>query len=106
MPSLLLHRRRRSGDRGERAVTLAPSPEGESEGLHAGIEKLDFEGAVGDRTVLPDELIEALLVDHALAVGIDVRAVIGAGRHAVDRHSETDRLVVGRRTEKEMQNAG
>jgi hypothetical protein len=52
------------------------SAERESVGLNARIEKFDFERAVGDRAVLPDELIQTLLVDDTLAVGVSVGAVI------------------------------
>ena len=52
--------------------------ERESVGLNARIEKFDFERAVGDRAVLLDELIQTLLVDDTLAVGVSVGAMIRA----------------------------
>ena len=82
------------------------SAEGESVGLHAGIEEFDFEGAIRDRAVLPDQLIEPLPIDGALAVGIGVGAMVGAGRGAVERHAEPDRFAVRGRAEHKMQIAG
>src|SRR5271166_4786452 len=79
------------------------SAEGESEDLHAGIEELDGEIAILDRTDLPDELIQALPVDHALAVGGDIGAVILLRRGAIDRDPEADRFAVRRRPENQMQ---
>ena len=72
------------------------SAERESVGLNARIEKFDFERAVGDRAVLPDELIQTLLVDDTLTVGVSVSAVIGAGSFAVEGHAEPYRPAVGR----------
>ena len=78
----------------ERTVDI--SAERESVGLNARIEKFDFERAVGDRAVLPDELIQTLLVDDTLAVGVSVGAVISAGSFAVEGHAEPYRPAVGR----------
>src|SRR5215471_11695925 len=84
----------------------AASAERERIGLHARIEELDLERAVGDLAVLPHQLVEALAVDRTLAVGIGVGAVVGAGRLAVDGHAEADGLALGRRAEHEMEVAG
>src|SRR5262249_45930010 len=76
------HRRVQSSDPGApwpcAGRTPPASTERERVGLHAGIEKLDREGAIGDRAALPHELVEALAVDHTVAVGVDVDAVVGA----------------------------
>ena len=67
-------------------TSVAPmSAEGKCVGLHAGIEEPDLERVIGDNTALPDELIKSLPGHDALAVGIDIRAVAGAGWRAVDR---------------------
>ena len=57
--------------------------EGEDIGAGAGIEELDLEGPVGDRPGLAYELIEACLLQVAPALGVHIRAVVGAGRRAV-----------------------
>src|SRR5262249_41004075 len=77
--------------------------EGEGVGLDPGVEKADLEGAVRDRAALPDQLVESLPGHDTLAVGIDVRAVAGAGSRAVDGDAEADRLAVRRGPEHEMQ---
>lgn len=51
--------------------------EGKREGLHAGFEEGDLEGAVGDGALLPDELVEPLLGDRAVALAVSVRSVGG-----------------------------
>ena len=58
---------------------------------------------IGDNAALPDELIKSLPGHDALAVGIDIRAVAGAGWRAVDRDAESDRLTVRPRSENQMQ---
>ncbi len=55
---------------------------------------------------LADQLVQPLLRDRALAGLVGIRAVIGTGRLAVDRHTEPDRLAVCARPEHEMQVAG
>jgi len=85
-------------------TSVAPrSAEGKCVGLHAGIEEPDLEGVIGDNAALPDELIKSLPGHDALAVGIDIRAVAGAGWRAVDRDAEADRLTVWPRSENQMQ---
>ncbi len=54
--------------------------EGEGIGLDAGIQEPDLEAAVGDRAVLPHQLVQAVLRHDAQAVGIGVGAVAGARR--------------------------
>jgi len=71
------------------------SAEGKCVGLHAGIEEPDLERVIGNRAALPDELIKPLPGDDAPAVGIDIRAVAGAGWRAVDRDAEWTGLPSG-----------
>jgi hypothetical protein len=40
------------------------STEREGIGLHAGVEKFDFERAIRDRAGLPDKLVQALLANN------------------------------------------
>ena len=58
---------------------------------------------IGDRASLPDELIKPLPGHDALPVGIDIRAVAGAGWRAIDRDAESDRLTIRPRSENQMQ---
>ena len=79
------------------------SAEGEGVGLHARIEEADFEGAIHDRAILPDETIEVSLgVRDARPVCANVRPMGVAGRRAVDRDAETDGLAVRSGPEHEM----
>ena len=50
------------------------------ERLHARVEEFDFEGSIDDRRRLPDELIEPLFVDRAIAGLIDIQPMGRAGR--------------------------
>src|SRR5271170_7501369 len=89
-----------------RGIGPSLSAEREREGLHAWIEKLDPERVVADDAVLPHELIEALSLHHAHALGIDVGAVAHARRGSVDRHPEMDWRGLGSGPQNEMQVAG
>ena len=51
------------------------SAERERESLHARTQKLDFELAIGDRVLLPDQLVHPLFGHRAVARFIDVNAV-------------------------------
>src|SRR5262249_46094596 len=82
------------------------SAEGESIGLHAGVEELDLEGPVRDRAALPDELVEPLPGHGSLAIGVDVGAMAVAGRGAVDGDAEAYRLAVRARSQDKMEVAG
>jgi len=61
----------------------------ERERFNSGIEKLDLELALVDRSRLPDQLIQALLGHAAMAVVVDVSAMGRAHRLAIDEHAET-----------------
>src|SRR5207302_9719760 len=67
-----------------RTGTLA---EGKVEGLRARIEKLDGELAIGNRLRLPDQLVSPLLGHGAVAELIDIGAVRGSRRLAIDEHA-------------------
>lgn len=71
-------------------------------GLNARVEKLDLEGAIRNRTVLPNELIQALLTDDTAAVGISVGAVIRTRGGAINGHTEAYRFTVRCGTKNEM----
>jgi hypothetical protein len=60
------------------------SAERECKRLGAGIEELDLEAAIGNRSLLPDQLVQTLLVYAAVTVGVHVEAVSGTWRLAVD----------------------
>jgi hypothetical protein len=64
------------------------------EGLNAWVQKLDFKRMVGDRSLLSHQLIKPLLCHDAVAIGIDVRAVVRTGLSAVDRDRESNRMSV------------
>ena len=66
-------------------------------GLDAGIEEPDLEGAGLDVTQLADELVEPCRGDDTLACRIGIGAMVRAGRLAVERHLEVDRLFIGAR---------
>ena len=67
------------------------STEREAERSSTLVEELDLELPIGDRSGLPDELVEAGLDDRALAVGVHVEAVRVARRLAVESHAEPTR---------------
>src|SRR5690242_18034447 len=62
-----------------------PSPEGEGVDLHTGIEEGDVEGALGDASLLADDLVEPLLLDDTTPSVVHVASVTGTGRLSVDR---------------------
>jgi hypothetical protein len=78
------------------------SAEGESVGLHARIEEANFEGAIHDRAILPDQAIEPMGFRDARPVGANVRAMGVARRRAIYRDAETNGLAVRAGSEHEM----
>src|SRR5689334_8489325 len=70
-------------------------PEREGVGAGARPEELHLEGPVGDRPGLPDELVEARLLHAPPPLRVDVEAVVGPGRGAVDRDAEADGAALG-----------
>ena len=74
------------------AMAVSPSlAECERIGLNAGIEELDLEVSIDDATGLANQLIHALFNRHAVAALVDVEAMRGRGRLAVERHAKADR---------------
>ena len=53
--------------------------------------------------MLTDQLVKPLAGDHASALGVDIHAVIGAGRGAVQRHPEAHRLAAAGRSQHQVQ---
>ena len=62
--------------------------EGEREGLGARVEEGDLKGSVGNRAVLPDELVKPRFGDRAVALAIHIDSVRAAGRLPVEQHAE------------------
>ena len=73
------------------------SSEREHVRFEGGVEKLDVEAPVDDRTGLADQLVEALVGDGAVAVLVDVQAVSGTRRLPVDADPEGHGGVAARR---------
>ena len=71
----------------ERQKTCS-SAERERERFHAGIEELDLELSIGDRSRLSNQLIQALLGDRAVALVVDVTSMACARRLSIDQHSK------------------
>src|SRR5215208_591755 len=91
------HRRRRPGStpsrrlpwRGDRVLGLGRgSAERERKSLDARIEELDLELSIGDGLRLPDQLIQPLFGERAVALVVDVVSVSGARRLSVDEDAK------------------
>src|SRR5215208_6648913 len=82
------------------------SAERERESLHARTKKLDFELAICDRLLLPDQLVHPLFGHRAVARFIDVNAVSSARRLSIDQHAEFHGRSRRRRPHDEMKVAG
>src|SRR6516165_4322211 len=81
---------------------MPPSAKRKRERLHTGIEEFDFKGSVLYRPFLPDELIKPVTLNCPQAVQIGISTVIFSWRCAIQRHFETDRLVLFRGSQDEM----
>jgi hypothetical protein len=86
--------------------SISRSAECEGIRLYARVKELDPEGVIGDAAIFANKLIEALSINDALAVCVDVDAVIRSRRLAVDCHAETDPFPVRRGAQDKMQIAG
>src|SRR5918999_5601009 len=75
----------------EMKVIGAASAEGKAIRLDAGFEELDLADALGDRALLPNQLVEALLVHCTASRIVDVHAMRGTGRLAVEAHAHLHR---------------
>src|ERR1700694_5816464 len=91
------------------AVLMIPpngSAERERKRLHARIEELDLELSVSDGVRLPDQLIQPLLGNRAVALVVDVASVSSARRLSVDEHAKSHGSSSRRRCHDEMKIAG
>src|ERR1700704_1048894 len=77
--------------------------ERERERFHAGIEKLDLELTLVDRSRLPNQLIQALLGHPAITFIVDVSATGRAHWLAIDEHAETYGTSAGRWSQDEVE---
>ena len=68
--------------------------------------ELDCEDVVGDGALLPHQLIQAMVGDDAIALGIRVHTMIVTGRLTVNGHPKANRLAAGHWAEYKMQIAG
>ena len=66
------------------SIPLDSSAERERERLHTGIEELDLELAIGDRSRLSNQLIQALLGDRAFTLVVYVTSMVRARRLSID----------------------
>src|SRR5947207_9373084 len=82
------------------------SAEGERKRLHARIEKLDLELAIGNVPRLPDQLIQPLFSSRAVALLVNVNAVSRARRLSIDEHAESHGRSSRWRPHDQMQIAG
>src|SRR3954452_12981662 len=80
----------------------AGSAEGEHVGLDAGGEEADLERAVGDRSLLTNELVEPLLDDGAVALLVHVEPVRVTWWLAVEEHAERHARVARGRAQHEV----
>ena len=65
------------------------SAEREGKDLHARTEKLDLELAIDDGLRLPDQLVQTLLGDGAVALFVNVNSVSRARRLSIDQHAKS-----------------
>ena len=70
---------------------MTSSPESKRIGLNSRIRKFDRKYVFAHVARLADQLVKALFVHGALAVFIDVGAMIGRGRLPVQGHAEPQR---------------
>ena len=89
-----------------RSEWIDGSAEGESKGLHARIEKLDLEQAIGDGLGLADQLIQSLFADRTDALVVDVDAVRSARRLSIEAHAKPHGSPWRGRSHDEMEIAG
>src|SRR4051794_22726478 len=80
------HYSRRNGLRGPASHRAAryPSAERERERLHTGIEELDLELSIDDRSRLSNQLIQALLDDRSVALVVHVSSIARTRRLSID----------------------
>src|ERR1700677_5012154 len=79
------------------------STECKGESLNAGVQEFYLENPVYNRARLTHELIEALLGYRSFPLSVDIIAMGRSRRSTVYRHPKSYNLVVGRRSQDEMQ---
>src|SRR5271165_7590927 len=67
-------------------------PEGEVVGPHTGLEELDPEGAIRNRSRLPNELIKTRILHPARPLRVHVVTMTAGWRSAVQCHAKPNRL--------------
>ena len=82
------------------------SSKGEGKCLHSGVKKLDYKGVVGDWPLQTHELIEAVIGDDAIALGVGVHSMTFSRSLAVDGDAKANRFAASRWSEHKMQIAG
>src|SRR5713101_3690350 len=82
------------------------SAERERKNLHARIEKRERELPIGDGLRLPDQLIEPLCRNRAIALVVYINSVRSAGRLSIDEHAKAHGSSPRCRPHDEMQIAG
>ena len=81
----------RPGGDGTKAPPAVDQPKVKAIRLHARIEELDLERAVGDAPRLADQLMQPLLAHHALALLVDITAMRRARRLSIEQARESAR---------------
>src|ERR1700686_2647121 len=82
------------------------SAERERESLQSRIEKTHFELTIGDRLLLPDQLIQPLFANRAVALFVDVNTVSRAWRLSIDQNAKFYGCSRRRRAHDQMKVAG
>src|SRR5918992_1305114 len=67
------------------------STEREAISLHPRIEKLDLEESIGDGLRLPDQLVQPLFAERAVALLVNLSSVSSARRLSIDEHAKRHR---------------
>src|SRR5215216_6847494 len=75
----------------DQIASATESAEGEAITLHPRIEKLDLEESISYGLGLPDQLIEALFAERAVAPLVNVGSVSTIRRLSIDEHAERHR---------------
>src|SRR5918999_1487724 len=83
--------RTRLGGRARPLVTQSLLAEGEDIRLDSGLPERDLQRPLADRVAPAHELVEAAVPEQAAPVLVDVDAVRGARRLAVEEHTEPNR---------------
>src|SRR5580698_6999798 len=78
------------------------STKSKREGLRAGIQELDLKGAVLNRILLADELVEAVVDNLPVTLRVGIHSMILSRRLAVNQHAESNRLSVGSRPQHQV----